>query len=328
MPPSSARSGRPWPRRWRTAARGTAPSPIPGWVACAPEEVPEFFSGCFGMGSRDLQPADIIASVTNMLPEGDRRRQFYLGIDFIRRDKVHPKVQEWQTQIEKAYPGVGDLSLAAGEDVDLLPKGLPGRPHPLHRGVGRDHHGQEPHHDPLRSPGDVREVEPQVRVGEEGPAHHLLRGVRPRSRPAQLRAAPRGRGALPRSQRLPPFQRSRRSPRGRGPGHPAPGGPGGPVGAVSPPGPRSSSARRTFTCSISTGSESPRPRPTLPTSSTGCRERRSRVPSSRRRPSWSGRSLDEEEPVRHDQETAPEEVRSPGGQGGGGQLPGDPPRLR
>ena len=97
--------------------------PHPDVTPCPADDVPEFYSGCFGMGSRDLQPAEIIAAVTNMLPHGNKRRQFYLGIDFIRKGKVHPKVKEWQDQIEKAYPGVGDLALQSGDNVDLLPTG-------------------------------------------------------------------------------------------------------------------------------------------------------------------------------------------------------------
>ena len=83
------------------------------------KEVPDFFSGCFGMGSRDLQPGDIAAAVQNMMPDGEMKRHFYLGIDFIRKGSVHPKVKEWQDQVEKAYPGVGELALPDGTRVDL-----------------------------------------------------------------------------------------------------------------------------------------------------------------------------------------------------------------
>ena len=69
--------------------------------------MPDFYSGCFGLGSRDLQPADLIAAVENMLEGKARRRQFYLGIDFIRRDTRLPKLQIWQEQLLEAYPHVG-----------------------------------------------------------------------------------------------------------------------------------------------------------------------------------------------------------------------------
>ncbi len=50
---------------------------------------------------------------------------------------------------------------------------------PYLRDLERHHHGQEPHHDPVRAARDEREVQPEVRLGEERPAHHVLRRVRP-----------------------------------------------------------------------------------------------------------------------------------------------------
>jgi pyruvate-ferredoxin/flavodoxin oxidoreductase len=87
------------------------------------EEVPDFYSGGFGFGSRDLQPADIIAAVDNMLPDGGNRRQFYLGIDFIRRGTRLPKLQIWQEQLLEAYPAIGELALEPATETDLLPPG-------------------------------------------------------------------------------------------------------------------------------------------------------------------------------------------------------------
>ncbi len=103
--------------------RATSGVPHPGVVPCAPNEIPEFFSGSYGMGSRDLQPSDLIASVDNMLEGGAGRRQFYLGIDFIRQNSDLPKLDIWQERISAAYPGVGDLALQRGPDVNLLPSG-------------------------------------------------------------------------------------------------------------------------------------------------------------------------------------------------------------
>ena len=96
---------------------------FPGVAALRPEMMPDFYSGCFGLGSRDLQPGDIIAAVENMLPKGARRRQFYLGIDFIRRDTRLPKLQIWQERMLDSYPEVGELSLRSAGDMNLLPDG-------------------------------------------------------------------------------------------------------------------------------------------------------------------------------------------------------------
>jgi len=96
--------------------------PYPTLASCKPEEIPDFYSGCFGLGSRDLQPADLIAAVENMLEGGHRRRQYYLGIDFVRPDTRLPKLQIWQQQLLDGYPHLADLALPpAAESVDLLP---------------------------------------------------------------------------------------------------------------------------------------------------------------------------------------------------------------
>jgi pyruvate-ferredoxin/flavodoxin oxidoreductase len=98
-------------------------TPYLGLAALAPDEVPDFFSGCFGLGSRDLQPGDLVAAVDNMLPGGARRRQFYLGIDFLRKETRLPKLQIWQERLADAYPGVDSLALRPAGDFNLLPAG-------------------------------------------------------------------------------------------------------------------------------------------------------------------------------------------------------------
>ena len=95
----------------------------PKLTALQSTEVPDFYSGCFGMGSRDLQPNSIIAAVDNMLEGGKKLRQFYLGIDFIRKNTRMPKLQIWQEELLEGYPDLTDLALDPGEVVDLLPKG-------------------------------------------------------------------------------------------------------------------------------------------------------------------------------------------------------------
>ncbi len=97
--------------------------PYPEIATYLSDDAPEFFSGTFGLGSRDLQPGDIIAAVDNMLPDGKRRRQFYLGIDFVREGTKLPKLQIWQEELLEAYPDVADLSLPMAEDIDLMPEG-------------------------------------------------------------------------------------------------------------------------------------------------------------------------------------------------------------
>jgi pyruvate-ferredoxin/flavodoxin oxidoreductase len=97
--------------------------PYPGLARYRPDDAPSFFSGCFGLGSRDLQPSDLIAAVENMLPTGKGRRQFYLGIDFVREGTKLPKLQIWQEEMLQQYPELPDLALQASFDADLLPQG-------------------------------------------------------------------------------------------------------------------------------------------------------------------------------------------------------------
>jgi len=109
---------------WKArSANGGRKLPYPKLTAIDPAAMPDFYSGGFGFGSRDLQPGDIIAAVNNMLPTGKRKRQFYLGIDFIRKGTKLPKLQIWQEQLLDAYPDVGELALESAGDLNLLPPG-------------------------------------------------------------------------------------------------------------------------------------------------------------------------------------------------------------
>jgi len=112
------------PRRRRLPlAQDAAASrlPHPGVAAVAPDEVPDFYSAGFGFGSRDVQPGDLVSAVRNMLPDGARRRQYYVGIDFVRRDTTLPKVRIWQEKLLDAYPDIGELSLESAGNFNLHP---------------------------------------------------------------------------------------------------------------------------------------------------------------------------------------------------------------
>ena len=96
--------------------------PYAGLAALRANEIPDFYSACFGLGSRDLQPGDIIAAVENMLEGGRGQRQFYLGIQFIQKDTPLPKMQIWQEKILADYPQVADLALPSAGDLNLFPE--------------------------------------------------------------------------------------------------------------------------------------------------------------------------------------------------------------
>jgi pyruvate-ferredoxin/flavodoxin oxidoreductase len=96
--------------------------PFPRLPAVGGDEVPDFYSSGFGFGSRDLQPGDLIAAAENMLDGGRHQRQFYLGIDFIRKGTKLPKLQIWQEQLLESYPHLATLALEPVAGVNLLPK--------------------------------------------------------------------------------------------------------------------------------------------------------------------------------------------------------------
>ncbi|MBZ0269260.1 2-oxoacid:acceptor oxidoreductase family protein, partial [bacterium] len=86
-------------------------------------DAPPLYSGSFGMGSRDLQPEGIVAAVENMLPQGAKKRLYYLSIDFLRDDPLTPKQEMYQQTIEKSYPHVKGLALRGSENPNLMPDG-------------------------------------------------------------------------------------------------------------------------------------------------------------------------------------------------------------
>ena len=102
-------------------ARTKGQKPHPGVHPVDPRNVPEFYSASFGMGSRDLQPKHLIGAVRNMIQKG--RRRVYVGIDFIHKGNVSPKLELWQQELLEAYPHVAELALEPGEDVNLTPAG-------------------------------------------------------------------------------------------------------------------------------------------------------------------------------------------------------------
>ncbi len=83
--------------------------------------MPRLYSGSYGLGSRDLQPEGIIGAIENMLPDGPGRKNFYLGVDFIRDVPLTPKEEIHQQEILDLYPDIKDLAVHGSENPNLLP---------------------------------------------------------------------------------------------------------------------------------------------------------------------------------------------------------------
>ena len=86
------------------------------------KDMPSLYSGCYGLGSRDLQPEGLIAAVENMLPGAAHRKFYYLSVDFVRDESANPKQEIRQQELKAAYPGIKDLALRGSENPNLLPK--------------------------------------------------------------------------------------------------------------------------------------------------------------------------------------------------------------
>jgi pyruvate-ferredoxin/flavodoxin oxidoreductase len=104
-----------------SVVRGEA-LPYPHYESYRIGDMPRLYSGCYGLGSRDLQPEGLIAAVENMLPEGGRRKFFYLSVDFV-RDPHTPKQEIAQQELTDAYPHIKALALRGSENPDLMPEG-------------------------------------------------------------------------------------------------------------------------------------------------------------------------------------------------------------
>ena len=86
------------------------------------EDAPPLYSGSYGLGSRDLQPEGLIGAVENMLPDGKRKKLFYLSIDFLREKPFTPKQEIYQQTIEESYPHVRELAVHGSENPNLMPE--------------------------------------------------------------------------------------------------------------------------------------------------------------------------------------------------------------
>ena len=105
------------------AAQGqTGELPFPGYASYGAGDMPRLYSGCYGLGSRDMQPEALIGTVENMLPEGSQRKFFYLSVDFV-RDPINPKDEVHQQDLADKYPRIREMGVRGSENPNLLPKG-------------------------------------------------------------------------------------------------------------------------------------------------------------------------------------------------------------
>jgi pyruvate-ferredoxin/flavodoxin oxidoreductase len=102
--------------------RSADPRPHPGLPAYEKlADLPDLYTACFGLGSRDLSPGDLVGVVENMLKGTGARRTYYLGVEFQRERPLHPKEQIRQERLARDYPQIGQLVVKGSENPNLMP---------------------------------------------------------------------------------------------------------------------------------------------------------------------------------------------------------------
>jgi len=99
------------------------PAPFDGYASYdKTSHIAPLYSICYGLGGHKIQPAEIIAAVENMLPDGQQKKFTYLGIDFALKKALSPQQEIQQQDLLEAYPHINDLSLNSVNTPALLPE--------------------------------------------------------------------------------------------------------------------------------------------------------------------------------------------------------------
>jgi pyruvate-ferredoxin/flavodoxin oxidoreductase len=98
-------------------------TPFAGYASYKSGDAPALYSGCYGLGSRDLQPEALVGTIENMLPEGAKKRFFYLSVDFVRDQAANPKQEIHMQKLLEDYPQIKDMAVRGSENPNLLPEG-------------------------------------------------------------------------------------------------------------------------------------------------------------------------------------------------------------
>jgi pyruvate-ferredoxin/flavodoxin oxidoreductase len=97
--------------------------PYPSYETYKAEDMPRLYSGAYGLGSRDLQPGDLIGAIENMLSDGGKKPFFYLSIEFLRAKTDSPKQELYMQEVAEAYPHLQQMTVKGSENPNLMPKG-------------------------------------------------------------------------------------------------------------------------------------------------------------------------------------------------------------
>jgi pyruvate-ferredoxin/flavodoxin oxidoreductase len=83
------------------------------------------YSGCFGLGSRDLQPEGLIGAIENMLPKAPEKAPFYyLSVDVLHAAARPRRRTAAAGRSQAAYPRYPhELAVRGSENPNLMPPG-------------------------------------------------------------------------------------------------------------------------------------------------------------------------------------------------------------
>lgn len=84
-------------------------------------DVPQVYCGYYGLGCASVKHADIIAAIKNMLPQGDKKKTFYLSPQFVRNEHDSPKQEIHQQSIVSAFDKLDQASVTSQSTLQLIP---------------------------------------------------------------------------------------------------------------------------------------------------------------------------------------------------------------
>ncbi|NOX36535.1 MAG: hypothetical protein GXO78_03280 [Calditrichaeota bacterium] len=99
-------------RALENGARGNGPLPYPEYAVYEKlSDRPRFFSAIYGIGGGNPSPEELQAAVENMLPTGESRQLFYLGVAFRQEEVRFPILEQVQQRLDRDYPRRDQLGL-------------------------------------------------------------------------------------------------------------------------------------------------------------------------------------------------------------------------
>ena len=82
-------------------------------VFAKPADRPVIFSGIFQMADNKPGFAELSAAIENMLPGGEAKKRYYLGVTFAQSNSRYPMLEALSQRIERSYPQLEKMNLSS-----------------------------------------------------------------------------------------------------------------------------------------------------------------------------------------------------------------------